>query len=69
MLKQVMEYFADVEPFLRENEHLAPATRRQLEEIFDNPNDPADLELELAAIWMEEPTFFRLLTILKGMCP
>lgn len=26
VLKQVMEYFADVEPFLRENEQLAPAT-------------------------------------------
>ena len=50
MLKQVMEYFADVEPFLRENKHLAPATRRHLVEIFDNPNDAADLELELAAL-------------------
>ena len=50
MLKQVMEYFTDVEPFLRENEHLAPATSRHLVEIFDNPNDTVDLELELASL-------------------
>ena len=35
--------------FLRENEHIAQAIRRHFVEIFDNPNDAANLELELAA--------------------
>ena len=30
MMPQVFEYFGDVEPFLRENDHLAPATRGHL---------------------------------------
>ena len=36
VMKQVLEYFGDVEPFLRENEndHLAPATTGQLLDIF-----------------------------------
>ena len=50
VLKQVAEYFADVEPFLRENDHLAPATRQHLVNIFDSIDDAADLELELAAL-------------------
>ena len=45
----VLEYFADVEPFVRENDHLAPATRDHLMEIFNSPADSKDLELELAA--------------------
>ena len=50
VLKQVADYFADVEPFLRENGHIAPATRQHLVDIFDNPDDAADLELELAVL-------------------
>ena len=50
VMKQVLEYFGDVEPFLRDNDHLAPATRRQLLDIFDDPHDATDLELELAAL-------------------
>ena len=34
-----LEYFADVEPFVRENDHLAPATRDHLMEIFNSPAD------------------------------
>ena len=45
----VLEYFADVEPFVRENDHLASATRAHLMEIFNSPADSKDLELELAA--------------------
>ena len=40
---------ADVEQFVRENDHLAPATRAHLMEIFNSPADSEDLELELAA--------------------
>ena len=49
VMKQVLEYFGDVEPFLRENEndHLAPATTGQLLDIF---NDASDAKLELAAL-------------------
>ena len=49
MMNLVLEYFADVEPFVRENDHLAPATRAHLMEIFNSPGDSKDLELELAA--------------------
>ena len=38
-----------VEPFVRENDHLAPATRAHLMEIFNFPADSKDLELALAA--------------------
>ena len=46
VLRQVSEYFGDVEPFLRENEEVSPANRRRLLEIFDNPQSC----LELAAL-------------------
>ena len=49
-MKQVLEYFGDVEPFLRETNHLVLATRRQLLDIFNDPSDVKDLELELAAL-------------------
>ena len=49
-MKQVFEYYGDVEPFLRENDHLAPARRGHLLELFNNQNDAADLKLELAAL-------------------
>ena len=51
-MKQVLEHFGDVEPFLRENEndHLAPATTGQLLDIFNDASDAKELELELAAL-------------------
>ena len=52
VMKQVLEYFGDVEPFLRENEndHLASATTGQLLGIFNDASDAKELELELAAL-------------------
>ena len=52
VMKQVLEYFGDVELFLRENEndHLAPATTRQLLDIFNDASDAKELELKLAAL-------------------
>ena len=54
VIKQILEYFGDVEPFLRENEnendHLAPATTGQLLDIFNDASDAKELELELAAL-------------------
>ena len=49
MMNLVLKYFADVEPFVRENDHLAPVTRAHSTEIFNSPTDSKDLELELAA--------------------
>ena len=49
MMNLVLEYFADVEPFVRENDYLAPATRAHLKEIFNSSADYKDHELELAA--------------------
>ena len=48
VMNLVLEYFADVEPFVRENDHLAPAIRAHLMEIFNSHADSKDLELELA---------------------
>ena len=49
MMNLVLENFAAVEPFVRENDHHAPATRAHLMEIFNSPADSQDLELELPA--------------------
>ena len=52
VMKQALEYFGDVESFLREkeNDHLAPATTGQLLDIFNDASDAKELELELAAL-------------------
>ena len=47
---QVMEFFGDVEPFLRENDNLSPVCRASLLEIFDDPVTARDLDIELAAM-------------------
>ena len=50
VLRQVSEYFGDVEPFLRENDKVSPANRRSLLEIFNDPRSCQDLRFELAAL-------------------
>ena len=50
ILNQVVDFFGDVEPFLRENENICPANRQHLLNIIENPQDLQDLRLELAAI-------------------
>ena len=50
VLKQVLDLFGDVEPFLRENEEICPANRGHLLEISDDPQSCQDLRLELAAV-------------------
>ena len=37
VLRQVSEYFGDVEPLLRENDEVSPANCRGFLEIFDDP--------------------------------
>ena len=55
VMHQVFLYFGDVEPFLCENEDIAPATRGKLLAFFSDPNKKAVLQIELAAItnWRE----------------
>ena len=50
VLNQVMQYFGDVGPFLRENRNLSPMCRIRLLELFDNPVSARDVEIELAAM-------------------
>ena len=50
VLNQVMEFFGDVEPFLRENDNLSPIFRASLLEIFDDSATARDLDIELAAM-------------------
>ena len=49
VIKQVMLYFADVEPFLRENEDFGPHLRLKLLTFFDNPQNTSKLQVEIAA--------------------
>ena len=49
VLKQVMQYFGDVAPFLRENE-LAPANRGKILAIMDDLQKRSRLQVELAIV-------------------
>ena len=50
VVNHVMDFFGDVEPFLRESDNLSPVCRANLLEIFGDPATARDLEIELAAI-------------------
>jgi len=52
MMHQIFFYFNDVEPqpFLNENEDMAPATRGKLLGFFSDLNTKVVLQIELAAI-------------------
>ena len=49
VLRQVSDYFGDMLPLLEENVNPSPASRQNLLDIFENPQDLQDLCLELAA--------------------
>lgn len=49
-LKQALDLFTDVQPFLRQNEGISPAIRRHLLKIFDDPESLQKLRLELAVV-------------------
>ena len=49
VIRDVMLYFADIEPFLRENEDLGPNLRSKLLAFFDNPRVTSELRVEIAA--------------------
>ena len=50
-----MLYFADIEPFLRENEDIGPHLHSKLLAFFDNPQVSSKLLVEIAATvdWVE----------------
>lgn len=47
--KQLLDYFGDIEKFLRQNTDLGSATRSKLLHFFDDVQLKAKLHLELAA--------------------
>ena len=49
LLKQVMQYFGDIEPFLLEND-VSPSYRRKLLAILHDPEMKSFLEVELAVV-------------------
>ena len=51
--KQVMEYFGDVESFLRNNTNIGSSLRPKLLVFFDDLQKKAFLQLELAAVIVE----------------
>lgn len=50
VIKQLMETFGDVEPFLTRNEDLAPATRKKLLTYFNDAQKKSYLQIEIAVI-------------------
>ena len=49
VIKQVMLYFGDIEPFLLENEDIGPALRPKLLAFFQEPQTKSKLQVEMAA--------------------
>ena len=49
VIKDVLLSFADIEPFLRENEDLGPNLRSKLLAFFNNPQITSKLQIEIAA--------------------
>ena len=64
-----MEFFGEVEPFLRENDNLSPVCRVNLLEIFDDPATARDLEIELAAMINAGKHFIQATYYLEGDGP
>ena len=61
--------FADVEPFLRQNEDISPANRRHLLEIFYDPESLHKLRLELAVVIDAQVHFVKATYYLRGDGP
>ena len=69
VVNHVMEFFGEVEPFLRENDNLSPVCRANLLEIFDDPATARDLEIELAAMIDAGKHFIQATYYLEGDGP
>ena len=55
VIKQVLVYFGDVEPFLIENEDVGPALRPKLLAFFSDPQTKSKLQIEIATVDWGEP--------------
>ena len=69
VLKQALDLFADVEPFLRQNKQISPASRRHLFKIFDDPENLQKLRWELAVVIDAEVHFVNATYYLEGDGP
>ena len=69
MMKQVMDLFGDVVPFLQANTDLAPATRSKLLSILNNPQHMSYLQVELAVTVDAGMPFVRATYNLEGDGP
>ena len=49
VVKQVMLYFSDIEPFLEENDDIGPTLRPKLLAYFGDPQTKSKLQIEIAA--------------------
>ena len=67
--QQLMNFFADVLPFLEENPDLAPATRRKLLAILLDTQKNSKLQLELAAVIDAREPFVKATYKLEGDGP
>ena len=69
VIRDVMLYFGDIEPFLRENDDLAPNLRSKLLPFFDTPHVMSKLRVEIAATVDWGEPFVKACYVLEGDGP
>ena len=69
VVKQVMLYFGDVEPFLLENDDVGPALRPKLLALFAVPHTKSQLQIEMAATVDWGEPFVKACYVLEGDGP
>ena len=50
VINQILELFGEIEPFLIENDDLAPRTKQKMINILQDPTNNAYLQVEMAAV-------------------
>ena len=69
MMKQLMDLFGDVQPFLEDNTSISPATRGKLLGILQNSQEKAYLMVELAVTIDAAMPFVKATYVLEGDGP
>ena len=69
MVKMVMLHFQDIEPFLRSNDDISPATRPKLLSFYDDQQKRGLLQLEIAATVDYGEPFVKATYFLEGDGP
>ena len=69
VMKQLMDLFRDVQPFLEENTSVSPATREKLLSMLHNPQERAYLMVELAVTVDAALPFVKATYVLEGDGP